>query len=212
MTAGEGGIVITKDPDLEVRLRAVHDCGRMPGEWFYSHFINGSNYRLSEWQGAVLSQQLARLDEQSARRENNSARLDRELTRIEGICPQKRDARVTRNGNYCYIFHYDSGAFHGLKTEKFIDAFNAEGIPTQASYPPVRKLAIFQSGEYLKRLAPEHAAEEHKFLNTACPITDDAFENTVWLVHRALLGTEQDMAETVEAVKKIQINAKELAE
>lgn len=211
MTAGEGGIVITKDADLEVRIRSIHDCGRMPGEWFYSHFINGSNYRLSEWQGAILSQQLSRLDEQAAKRTKNAAFLDRELAKIEGIRPQKRDPRVTRNGNYCYIFHYDPKAFSGLKTEKFIEAFNAEGIPTQASYPPVRKLAVFQSGEYRKKLSPEQAKDKHAFLNAACPVTDDAYENTVWLVHRTLLGTEQDAAEIVEAVKKIQRNARELA-
>ena len=34
------------------------DCGRLPGEWFYAHFNYGSNYCLSEWQGAVLRQQL----------------------------------------------------------------------------------------------------------------------------------------------------------
>ena len=210
MTAGEGGIVITKNPELAVRIRSIHDCGRMPGEWFYSHFINGSNYRLSEWQGAVLSQQLSRLDEQSSRREISSAYLDRELAKINGICPQKRDARVTRNGNYCYIFHYDPGAFHGLKAEKFIEALNAEGIPTQASYPPVRKLAVFQSGEYRKKLSPEQAKERHEFLNAPCPVTDDAYENTIWLVHRTLLGTEEDAAAIVAAVKKIQHHAKEL--
>lgn len=210
MTAGEGGIVITKDAGLEVRLRSVHDCGRMPGEWFYSHFINASNYRLSEWQGAVLSQQLSRFDDQAAIRTKNAAYLDRELAKINGICPQKRDPRVTRNGYYCYIFHYDSKAFNGLETEKFIQAFNAEGIPTQASYPPVRKLALFQNGEYRKKLSPEQAKEKHAFLNSACPVAEDAYENTVWLVHRTLLGTEQDAAEIVEAVKKIQRNAGEL--
>jgi 3-amino-5-hydroxybenzoate synthase len=210
MTAGEGGIIITKSAELETRLRSVHDCGRMPGEWFYSHFINSSNYRLSEWQGAVLSQQLSRLDEQAAKRTENAEYLDRELAKIEGIRPQKRDARVTRNGYYCYIFHYDPQAFNGLKTEKFIEALNAEGIPTQASYPPVRKLAVFQNGEYRKKLLSEQANEKHEFLNAACPVTDDAYENTVWLVHRTLLGAEQDAADIVQAVKKIQRNAKEL--
>ncbi len=210
MTAGEGGIVVTNDADLEVRIRSLHDCGRLPGEWFYSHFLNGSNYRLSEWQGAVLGEQLKRLDAQSEIRTRNAAYLDRELAKITGIRPQKRDPRVTRNGNYCYIFHYDPKAFNGLTTEKFIEAFNAEGIPTQASYPPVRKLAVFQSGEYRKKLLSTQAEEKHEFLNAACPVTDDAFENTVWLVHRTLLGTEQDTADIVEAVKKIQLNAAEL--
>jgi dTDP-4-amino-4,6-dideoxygalactose transaminase len=66
MTAGEGGMIITNDDEVERLARSVHDCGRMPGEWFYSHCIYGSNYRLSEWQSAVLSAQLARLSEQSA--------------------------------------------------------------------------------------------------------------------------------------------------
>jgi dTDP-4-amino-4,6-dideoxygalactose transaminase len=210
MTAGEGGIVVTKHDDLEIRIRSVQDCGRMPGEWFYSHFINGSNYRLSEWQGAILSQQLSRLDEQAAVREINSAYLNTELAKIEGIRPQKRDRRVTRNGTYCYIFHYDPQEFHGLTAEKFIKAFEAEGIPTQASYPPLHKLAVFQSGEYRKKLPPEVASQRHEFLYQDFPVTDDAAVNTIWLVHRALLGNHQDTAEIVEAVKKIQKNAGQL--
>jgi dTDP-4-amino-4,6-dideoxygalactose transaminase len=62
ITAGEGGIIISNDDKFEVQARSVHDCGRMPGEWFYSHYIYGSNYRLSEWQGAILNVQLSRLD------------------------------------------------------------------------------------------------------------------------------------------------------
>src|SRR5260370_7448459 len=54
MTAGEGGIIITNDDAFERLARSVHDCGRMSAEWFYSHYINGSNYRLSEWQAAIL--------------------------------------------------------------------------------------------------------------------------------------------------------------
>lgn len=210
MTAGEGGIIISNDDGLAIRLRSVHDCGRMPDEWFYSHFINGSNYRLSEWQGAVLSQQLARLDTQAAIRSRNAAILDQELAKIDGITPQALDERCTRNGHYCYIFHYDPAAFGGLSTEEFIKAFNAEGIPTQASYPPVRKLELFQSGEYLKRLSPEHRQEPHDFLTAEMPASDRAAAETVWLVHRTLLGSEQDMAEIVRAVTKIQQHAHDL--
>jgi dTDP-4-amino-4,6-dideoxygalactose transaminase len=210
MTAGEGGIVITNNEDLAVRIRSVHDCGRMPGQWFYSHYIYGSNYRLSEWQGAVLIQQLARLDEQAAIRTCRALYLDEALAQIEGIRPQTLDPRVTRNGHYCYIFHYDRSAFAGLPTQEFIRALEAEGIPTQASYPPVRKLDVFKNGEFRKRLSPDHAREEFPFLKADFPITDDAAENTVWMVHRTMLGSEQDAAEIVEAVKKIQRHAKEL--
>src|SRR6202790_61060 len=91
MTAGEGGIIITNNDAFEKQARSVHDCGRMPGEWFYSHFINGSNYRLSEWQGAVLSAQLMRLNEQTERRHQNSRLLDKLLLQIPGITPQALD-------------------------------------------------------------------------------------------------------------------------
>src|SRR6266436_7335730 len=102
ITAGEGGIIITNDAAFEKQARSVHDCGRMPGEWFYSHFINGSNYRLSEWQGAILGAQLTRLDEQTKVRHRNARLLDRLLGKIPGITPQKFDERCTRNGQYAY--------------------------------------------------------------------------------------------------------------
>jgi dTDP-4-amino-4,6-dideoxygalactose transaminase len=210
MTAGEGGMIITNNEDLAVRIRSVHDCGRMPGQWFYSHYINGSNYRLSEWQGAILTQQLSRFDEQCNIRTKNAKLLNVELAKITGIRPQKVDERCTRNGNYCYIFHYDRETFNGLSTENFIKALNAEGIPTQASYPAVNKLDMFQNGEYSRRLDPEHAEEGFLFLYDDYPVTDDAAANTVWLVHRTLLGTEKDTMEIVAAVKKIQDHSKDL--
>ncbi len=113
MTAGEGGIIISNDEKFERQARSVHDCGRMPGEWFYSHFIYGSNYRLSEWQGAVLQAQLGRLDEQTQVRHRNGRLLDRLLGMIPGITPQKLDDRCTRNGQYAYSFHVDRhGSLH----------------------------------------------------------------------------------------------------
>lgn len=210
MTAGEGGMIITNNEDLAVRIRSVHDCGRMPGQWFYSHYIYGSNYRLSEWQGAILTQQLSRLDAQAAIRTRNAAYLDNALPEIDGIKPQAQDSRVTRNGHYCYIFHYDKAKFSNVPTETFIKALNAEGIPTQASYPSVRKLDMFQNGEFKKRLSPEHAKESFDFLKAENPVTDDAAENTVWLVHRTLLGTQKDVEEITAAIKKIQEHSRDL--
>ena len=82
MTAGEGGMVISNDDAFERAARSVHDCGRLPGEWFYSHFSYGSNYRLSEWQGVILMAQLGRLDEQTRLRHKNARWLDNELSQF----------------------------------------------------------------------------------------------------------------------------------
>ena len=210
ITAGEGGIILTNDDSIERLARSVHDCGRMPGEWFYSHFIYGSNYRLSEWQGAVLSAQLTRLDEQTAHRHKNARLLDRLLGAIAGITPQKLASQCTRNGQYAYIFHVDRSAFGGISTEKFIAAMNAEGIPNQASYPPLHALDVFKSGEYRRKLTGRQAEEPHPFLKRDFPETHRAAWETVWIPQPVLLGDEQDMHEIATALKKIQNHAGDL--
>src|ERR1700730_16555472 len=210
MTAGEGGIIISNDEKFERQARSVHDCGRMPGEWFYSHFIYGSNYRLSEWQGAILMAQLGRVDEQTRRRHGNARLLDRELSQIPGITPQKLDQRCNRNGQYAYIFHLDSKQFAGISTEGFIGAMNAEGIPNQASYPPLHELHMFRNGEYRKCLSGRQAKADLCFLPQPFLHTQQAAWETVWIPQPALRGDETDMQEIVAAIRKIQEHAKEL--
>ena len=211
MTAGEGGMVITNSTELERMARSIHDCGRMPGEWFYSHFIYGSNYRLSEWQGAVLRCQLRRADDQRMVRTHNSAYLDRELTNIKGVTPQTEDLRCTCNGHYAYIFHYDRLAFANLPMARFVEALNAEGFPTQASYPPLHEMAVFQTGEFRKRLSGEQAKQDFPFLQAKFPNTARAAWETVWLPQPVLLGSEKDMQLVVDAIQKIQQHAEELS-
>ena len=211
MTAGEGGIIISNDKEFERQARSVHDCGRMPGEWFYSHFIYGSNYRLSEWQGAVLQAQLGRLDEQTKVRHRNGRLLDRLLGTIPGITPQKLDDRCTRNGQYAYIFHVNKKEFAGIATDRFIAAMNAEGIPNQASYPPLHQLHMFRNGEYRKRLCGKQAKQRHAFLKRRFPATQRAAWETVWIPQPALLGDEEDVEEIAASLRKIQKHAKDLA-
>jgi dTDP-4-amino-4,6-dideoxygalactose transaminase len=211
MTAGEGGIIVTNDDQFETRARSVHDCGRLPGEWFYSHFAYGSNYRLSEWQGAVLQVQLSRLDEQTRLRHQNAAVLDRLLGEIPGVSPQRQDSRCTRNGHYAYIFHLNKNAFAGISTERFIAAMMAEGIQNQASYPPLNELHLFRTGEYRKRLSGRQAEAQHPFITQPFPASRKAAWETVWIPQTALLGDEQDMHEICAAISKIQRCARELA-
>ncbi len=210
MTAGEGGMIISNDDDFERQARSTHDCGRMPGEWFYSHYIYGSNYRLSEWQGAVLLAQLTRLDEQTARRHKNGRLLDRLLGEIPGITPQSHDPRITRNGHYAYIFHVDARAFAGISNQQFVDALEAEGIPTQAPYPPLHKLDLFTSGAYRDRLSGAQAEANHAFLADAFPNSQRESDETVWITQNALLGDEEDMGEIAAAIDKIHQNVKDL--
>ena len=110
--------------------------------------------------------------------------------------------RSTRNGHYAYIFNLDRKKLADIGTEDFIKALNAEGIPTQASYPPIHDLDVFRSGEYRKKLSGAQKSEEHAFLKQKFPETQKAAWDAVWIPQPALLGDEQDMHEIADAIAK----------
>lgn len=207
MTAGEGGVIVSNDDAFERQARSIHDCGRLPGEWFYAHFQYGSNYRLSEWQGAILGVQLERMEEQVTKRHANARLLDRLLGEIEGVTPQALDPRATRNGHYAYIFHCAPQAFAGAPMPRIIEAIVAEGVPNQAAYPPLHEMALFRNGSYRQRLAPEERTRPHAFLERSFPNTAAAAWETYWIPQWALLGDEQDMREMAAAIAKVQQHA-----
>ena len=65
LTSGEGGIITTNDQKLAEACRSIHSCGRIPGGLWYEHHVMSGNYRLGEFQGAILNCQLARLEAQT---------------------------------------------------------------------------------------------------------------------------------------------------
>src|ERR1700730_18671739 len=62
VTTGEGGMVLTDDPVLAERCRALRNLCFQPGKRFV-HEELGWNFRLSNLQAAVGVAQLERLDE-----------------------------------------------------------------------------------------------------------------------------------------------------
>jgi perosamine synthetase len=63
ITTGEGGVVVTRDPALAQRLRALRNQGRQAGDDWFQHSELGYNYRLSEIHCALGLAQMARLEE-----------------------------------------------------------------------------------------------------------------------------------------------------
>jgi len=208
MTAGEGGIILTNDAEFERIARSITDCGRMPGHSGYEHFIYASNYRLSEWQGALLNVQLTRMDAQTSLRHHNACLLDEILGGIKGLTPQVLDERCTRNGHYLYMFHYDPAAFGGLPTARFIEAVHAEGIPTQASYPPLSALEVFRGGNYKKRIPP--GMPDDALRHAPFPNSERIMREVVCLPHATLMGGASELEEIGAAMLKIQEFASEL--
>ncbi len=84
MTAGEGGMIVTSDPDLDADARVYRDQGKagfLGGE----HIRLGSAWRMSELHAAVGGVQLRRLDEFIATRRAAAARYDAGLAEIPGV-------------------------------------------------------------------------------------------------------------------------------
>lgn len=134
LPSGEGGAITSNRGDLIDRAGAFHDCGRPYGGFTgIGSFTRGGNFRLQQFQAAMLLQQLDKLREDTARRRQNAARLAASLQDISGVTP----ARLPDNSQavwHLFPFRYDAEKFQGLPREKFIRAMRAEGIPCMTGY------------------------------------------------------------------------------
>ena len=210
LTAGEGGMVLCDDPDVESLVRSLSNCGRQPDGLWYAHYLLGGNYRLSEFQGAVLRSQLKRYPEQLARRQANAAYLTEALAAIDGVNPLAADSRVTDNAYHVYFLKYNTGCFGGIDKLRFIAALRAEGIlDLHAGYslPAYRQPVMLTKNFGLAKppfLNGSQAAVPD-YASVSCPVTEHLCDHeAMWLRQNVLLGERRDMDDVVAAMQKIQ--------
>ena len=210
INAGEGGIIVTDREDLAERCWSVHNCGRVRDGRWYQHEILGGNYRMTQWQAAVLLAQLTRFEELARVREENGRYLARRLEEIEGFDAQARDPRVTQHGYHLFISRYDPAAFDGLPRERFLEALAAEGIPCSEGYVPLYRMPAIQDGvRRLKRAVGQTGG--YPDVLPDCPVTERACTTEgVWFTQNMLLGTRADMDDIAAAVRKVQVQAASL--
>jgi len=202
LTAGEGGIITTNDAALAESCRSIQNCGRVPGGVWYEHHVIAGNYRLGEFQGAVLNCQLDRLEEQTIRRDMNGQTLASRLGALPGIHPQRRPAACTRHSGHLFMLRIDGAAF-GVPRAAVLDALVAEGIPCSGGYgfslpqqPLFRNKAF---GPYLSAVS-----ETLDYGLTRCPNSDLLCrEQCIWLEQNLLLGPERDIDDVVRAFEKV---------
>lgn len=201
MTAGEGGIVTTNDPALAEVCESLVWVGRKAGRPWYEHHRLGWNYRLTEFQAAILLAQLERLEEQTARRQSNARGLTGLLRGIPGIAPPDVPAWAAGHAWHIYVFRFLEQEF-GLPRGLFLEALAAEGIPATCGYAhPLYRNPLF--------LEPGLPLDYRQFAEL-CPAAEQACREAVWLEHRLLLGTEQDMEDIAAAIGKIHAHRGEL--
>jgi len=224
MTAGEGGALTTSDAELYERLDALRNCGRRPedkeptdkGVGIYSdegNFIQSGNYRITEYQAALLIEALKRLPGQNQARDENAKYMNSLLSDMPGVLPMEHDKRETARAYYNFSFRYNKEGFKELPAQKFREALSAElGCPAEASYEPLNACALYAPHTKPSRykLSEEQwgAIDPVRFDLPVCRRIHQ--EESVCFHHTVLMGTKTDMDLIGQAIEKIRKHADEI--
>jgi dTDP-4-amino-4,6-dideoxygalactose transaminase len=211
LSAGEGGIIITNDETLAQACWSIHNCGRKPDRKWYEHFTIGGNYRLGEFQGALLNCQFDRMEEHLLQRQKNARFLTEKIAGIPGLRTQQFNAGEVRHPYHLFSVLYDPDEF-GIKSADFLKAVNAEGIPLAQGYPiPLYRqpLMIERKFSPYGNLSSDIIKPDYR--KTSCPVAEKIFrQGGFWLAHHVLLGPAQDMYDIVRVFEKVFQNRSEI--
>src|SRR5271168_587964 len=206
ITSGEGGAVITNSLEYMERVQTYINAGRASLTDQFHHRTIGFNYRLGEFQAAVLGPQLDRLPEQAATRESNMKHLESRLRNTPAIGLLKPEPRITRLAPYGYVLKYFSAKAKDIPRAAFVAALQIEGIPCDGLfYEPVYKSSLFPLDP---RDFPALSWGREKPLDLrnmySCPEADRAaYHEAVWFPHYLFLGSEADVDSIADAIEKV---------
>lgn len=148
---GEGGMVVTGNPEYARTMRMLRDWG---AEKKYEHVLKGYNYRLEGIQGAVLRVKLRHLEEWTEARRSAAARYDSLLA----------GSGITTPEAMPYARHvYHVYAIRTTRRAAWQAALQGQGIHTGIHYPiPVHLLGAYADLGYKAGDFPvsEQAANE----------------------------------------------------
>jgi dTDP-4-amino-4,6-dideoxygalactose transaminase len=149
--AGEGGMVVTANPEFARSVRMLRDWG---AEKKYHHVLKGYNFRMEGIQGAILRVKLRHLERWTEARRAAAKRYD-ELLADSGV-------GLPRQMEYArHVYH-----IYAVRTNEraaLQDSLSAAGIQTGIHYPfPVHLLPAFSDLGYASGSFPhaERAAGE----------------------------------------------------
>lgn len=206
ITSGEGGVVITNNLEYMERVQSYINAGRASLTDKYHHRIIGFNYRMGEFQAAVLGPQLDRLPAQAKIRARNMKRFESRLQNTPGIGLLKPEPRITRQAPYGYVMKYFSDKAKEIPRAAFVAALQLEGIPCDGLfYEPVYKSSLFPL-DPADFPALSWGSEKPLDLRNmySCPESDRAaYHEAVWFPHQLFLGTTEDADAIANAIHKV---------
>ncbi len=178
--AGEGGMVVTANPEFARTIRMLRDWG---AEKKYHHVLKGYNFRMEGIQGAILRVKLRHLEKWTEARRAAAKRYDQLLVGSGVELPKQMN--YARHVYHIYAIRTTSRA-------AMQEALNEQGIQTGIHYPfPVHLLPAFADLGYKAGQFPhaERAANEVLSLPMFPELTTDQSAAVSAAVHA--FGSQQ---------------------
>lgn len=195
VTGGEGGAILTDSKELYDKLMLArthgitHDTEEMSAEpegiWYYEQLMLGFNYRITDFQAALIGSQMKKLDSFVARRKEIVARYNEAFADIPEIIVQKEISQ-SDTCRHLYIIQLDLERLNCSRVE-FFEALSAENVQPQVHYIPVYWFPYYQQLGYEKGL---------------CPKAEDLYGRIMSIPLYPRM-TDQDVEDVIHAVKKV---------
>ena len=187
ITTGEGGALVTDDPELARLARSLANHGREEdADTWIEHPRLGYNYRLSEIAAALGLAQLRKLDELIERRHRVAGRYAERFTRLdEVVAPTVRDH--VELSWFAYVVRLTEG-YSRIDRDRVRDDLQARGIGCR-NYFPLIHLQPF----YRERFG--HGEGDF-------PVAESAAERTLALPFFARM-TEGQVEEVVDTLAEV---------
>jgi len=212
---GEGGMCVTEDDRLAVRLQLIRNHGENVVEPLGIEDITnliGFNFRMTELSAAVGLSQLRKIDRHVPRREKLAETLSRGIAGLPGLTPPKvRDG--CRHVYYVWAFRFDEHTV-GCSREVFIRALNAEGFPCWGGYlRPLYFLPVFQKRIAVGSKGFPFNQSEVSYEKGLCPVAERLWEKELICFETCAYDIDDvRAAKLVEAVRKVYSHRSVLAE
>lgn len=184
ITCGEGGMVLTNDPELykELRLRREHGSPENQQNW-YVYDVLGFNYNMTELQAAICIAQLEKLDQFNRRRRENAEFYFEKLGKMPLVLPKLKEDVYHVFHNFPILLPKEISRLR----DNFVSAVRAEGIPIDVCYPlPLYKAKVFDKVNK----------------NVFCPNAEDISSRVITLFTDPCL-TKKDLKDISDAIVKV---------
>ncbi len=205
LNAGEGGAIVCDNDELSLKIYQVLDSGRLPGKWFYNHYNYGSDFRLGEFNAAILRTQLEKYPKQLEMRNKNAIYMNEQLSKIPGLKPQKRGENVESCGQYVYPVYFDPEFFNGMEYKEMYSKLRSAEIPVDDTYPPLHTLDCFKNRNLMPYVDYSNANWGGKKSNAKnFPIVEDVHNHSFQLDQTVFLSDRKALDYIVEVLTEIQ--------